>query len=48
MADKPIASDDSDSPGLPWSGTWGGVYAMVFGSFVLWVGLLVALTVVFS
>jgi hypothetical protein len=34
--------------GLPWLGTWRGVYIFVFGCFLLWVALLLALTVIFS
>lgn len=41
------ASGDQTT-GLPWLGTWRGVYVLVFASFVIWVGLLVALTVTFS
>lgn len=39
---------DSDAPGLPLLRTWKGVYLFVLGCFLLWVGLLVALTVIFS
>ena len=34
--------------GLPGLRTWRGVYVFVFGCFVLWVALLLALTVSFS
>ena len=34
--------------GLPWFHTWRGVYIFVFGCFILWVALLLALTVSFS
>jgi hypothetical protein len=34
--------------GLPWLRTWRGVYLFVFGCFVLWVVLLLALTMSFS
>ena len=34
--------------GLPWLRTWRGVYLFVFGCFVLWVLLLLALTVSYS
>ena len=34
--------------GLPWLRTWRGVYLFVFGCFVLWVLLLLALTMSFS
>jgi len=44
-----MAGDSSDqTTGLPWLNTWRDVYILVFFSFVLWVGLLVALTVIFS
>jgi hypothetical protein len=33
---------------LPWPRTWPGVYLFVIGSFLLWIGLLVALTEYFS
>lgn len=39
---------DNGRTGLPWLRTWRGVYIFVFGCFVLWVGLLIWLTVVFS
>ena len=34
--------------GLPGLLTWRGVYVLVFGSFVLWVALLLALTLSYS
>jgi hypothetical protein len=46
-ANTACASGDQTT-GLPWPGTWHGVYILVLASFVLWVGLLVALTVIFS
>ena len=39
---------DNELTGLPWLDTWRGVYVLVLGTFVLWVGLLFALSVVFS
>jgi hypothetical protein len=39
---------DAEAPGLPALRTWRGVYWFVLGSFVLWVGLLVALDRLFS
>lgn len=33
-------STDDQSSGLPWPGTWRGVYWLVFTVFALWVGLL--------
>jgi hypothetical protein len=44
----PGQMDSSNVPGLPWFRTWRGVYLFVFGCFVLWVLLLLALTVSFS
>ena len=38
----------NETTGLPWLRTWKGVYLFVIGSFVLWVLLLLALTVVYS
>jgi hypothetical protein len=42
---KPL---DDKATGLPCFRTWRAVYIFVFVSFVIWVGLLVALTVTFS
>jgi hypothetical protein len=39
---------EDNSTGLPWPHTWRGVYLLVLGSFILWVGLLIALTRYFS
>lgn len=38
---------DDDSTGLPWPKKWGGVYGLVMAVFVLWVGLLTALSHLF-
>ncbi len=38
---------DGEATGLPGVRTWKGVYWVVAGSFVLWVGLLVALEMFF-
>jgi hypothetical protein len=46
-AETPSESGDA-ATGLPWLHTWKGVYLFVLGSFIIWVGLLVALTVIFS
>jgi len=46
-AGTPSTGED-EATGLPWPRTWRGVYLLVLGSFVVWVGLLVALTVLFS
>jgi hypothetical protein len=44
-----LADDSGDqTTGLPWLDTWRGVYIFVLGCFVIWVGLLVALTTIFS
>ncbi len=45
---EPVGASGDEATGLPWLGTWRGVYVLVFASFVIWVGLLVGLTVVFS
>ena len=50
---KSRVADESPNPeaepiGLPGLHTWRGVYLFVLGSFILWVGLLVALTLVYS
>jgi len=42
-AQEPSASE-SETTGLPWPKTWKGAYLFVIGSFILWLGLLVALT----
>jgi hypothetical protein len=48
-ADTPSGpAQNSEATGLPWFRTWRGVYLFVFGCFVLWVALLLALTVSFS
>jgi hypothetical protein len=39
---------EAEEPGLPGLRTWKGVYLFVFASFILWVGLLIVLTEVFS
>ncbi|MGB7746635.1 MAG: hypothetical protein WBN75_05030 [Verrucomicrobiia bacterium] len=46
VAEPPVAA--VEPTGLPWFHTWRGVYFFVFGSFLLWVVLLFALTVIFS
>ncbi len=40
---KPSVSE-SDTTGLPWPKTWKGTYLFVISSFILWLGLLIALT----
>ena len=42
------ANGKDDLTGLPGLRTWRGVYIFVFGCFILWVALLLALTVGFS
>ena len=37
-----------DVTGLPWLCTWRCVYLFVFGCFMVWVALLLALTLTFS
>ena len=46
-AETPLNGKD-ELTGLPWFRTWRGVYVFVFGCFILWVALLLALTVSFS
>jgi hypothetical protein len=46
-AAEPLVPESEDT-GLPGIRTWRGLYIFVFGCFVLWVGLLFALTVIFS
>jgi hypothetical protein len=45
---KITKADDSSTTGMPWLRTWRSVYWFVLGSFVIWVGLLYLLGVVFS
>jgi hypothetical protein len=45
-AEPPIA--EAEATDLPWFHSWRGVYIFVFGSFILWVALLFALTLSFS
>ena len=45
--DAPPDGED-EVTGVPWLRSWRGVYALVFGCFILWVLLLLALTVSFS
>jgi len=46
VTEPPVS--EAETTGLPWFRTWRGVYAFVFGCFVLWVALLLVLTVSFS
>jgi hypothetical protein len=39
---------EPEDTGFPGIRTWRGLYVFVFGSFVLWVALLFALTGIFS
>ena len=41
-------TSDEEATGLPGFNSWRAVYAFVFGSFVLWVVLLIILSTVFS
>lgn len=45
-----VAGHKPESPetGLPWFRSWKAVYALVLGSFLLWLALLIALTRAFS
>lgn len=40
--------ENEELTGLPRLRTWRGVYLFVFGCFVLWVLLLLALTIIYS
>ncbi len=42
------SGDNEESTGLPGLRSWRGVYVFVFGCFVLWVVLLLALAVLYS
>jgi hypothetical protein len=42
------AAAESADTGLPWPRTWRGVYLLVLGCFIVWVGLLTLLTRMFS
>jgi hypothetical protein len=46
-ATEPFARE-SEETGLPFFRSWKSVYLFVFGSFVFWVVLLVALTKMYS
>jgi hypothetical protein len=46
VVEPPVS--EAEGTGLPWFRTWHGVYIFVFGSFILWVALLFALTIIFS
>jgi hypothetical protein len=39
-----LSLGDTEMTGLPWPKTWKGAYLFVIGSFILWLGLLFALT----
>ena len=43
-----VAGTEEEATGLPWFRSWRGVYLLVMGSFLLWVGLLGWLTRMFS
>lgn len=43
----PASKEDAETTGLPWFHTWRALYLFVIGSFVVWVALLFALTVLF-
>jgi hypothetical protein len=42
VAETPL--NEAEINGLPWPKTWNGAYLVVIGSFILWLGLLIALT----
>jgi hypothetical protein len=42
------SNDNDELTGLPWLRTWRGVYLFVFGCFILWVVLMLALTMSYS
>jgi hypothetical protein len=46
-ASAPERSSADEATGLPGLKTWRAVYILVLASFVLWVGLLVALGMIF-
>lgn len=48
MTHHPPEPPDDDSPGLPGLASWRGVYWLVLGVFVLWVGLLTLLTKLYT
>jgi hypothetical protein len=43
----PEPSAQTEDTGLPWLKTWPAVYAFVLAGFLLWVGLLYALSVLY-
>jgi len=45
---NPPDNVNDQTTGVPLLHTWRSVYVFVLASFVVWVGLLVALTVIFS
>jgi hypothetical protein len=44
---RPPAAESGET-GLPWLGSWRGVYLFVLATFVLWIALLWLLTSLFS
>jgi hypothetical protein len=40
--------DAEESPGVPGFRTWRGIYLFVLGSFGVWIGLLVLLSMMFE
>ena len=46
-ATEPSARETEET-GLPFFRSWKSVYLFVLGSFIFWVGLLIALTKIFS
>jgi hypothetical protein len=45
---EPDAHQADEQTGLPGLRTWRAVYLFVLGCFAIWVGLLVALSMIFS
>ena len=39
---------NDEATGLPWPRSWRGVYVFVFVCFLVWIGLLITLSVIFS
>jgi hypothetical protein len=48
IAGTPADPPESEATGLPGFRSWGAVYGFVLATFVIWVGLLTALSEMFS
>jgi len=44
VTDNDPSVNETELTGLPWPRTWNGAYLFVIGSFIFWLGLLIALT----